>query len=74
LDHSNTGSGNHSLYLENSMTNEEEMDVALLMRLVAKAICCLQRVGLKRDANMLIKEAADLGIEIHIVSTPDETN
>lgn len=52
------------------MTTEEQLEFALMGRLVAKAIHRLQRVGLNKDAQQLLDEAKELGIEIIIHPDP----
>lgn len=54
--------------------SETEMQLALTVRLLAKAIHRLQRFGAKRDSEQLIAEAKTIGIDIQIMPDPTIEN
>lgn len=57
------------------MTTEEEVQFALAFGLLAKAVHRLQRVGLNRDAEEIIREAEEtLGLQIIIKVDPTIKN
>lgn len=54
------------------MTAKETIEHAFLLRCCAKAICRLERAGLKRDAQAIRDELKTMGILVDIMPDPTD--